>query len=111
MATPAPLRHVGGDRLAQRENSVRRRITVMAVLQRFRGRLDDIAGCWKVGLTDAEIDDVLPCVFQLLRACEDIEGGLGAKPIEAVGEDHRYHSIMFSQFSTQGRLILRKIWS
>ena len=52
------LVQVGGDRLAQRQDAVRRRVAVMAVAQRLDGGLDDVLGRAEVGLADAEIDDV-----------------------------------------------------
>ena len=59
---------VGGDRLAQRRDAVRRRVAVLAVAQRLDRRFDDMRRGLEVRLADAEVDDVAPLALQLGRA-------------------------------------------
>ena len=51
---------------------------MMAVAQRLDRRLDDMRRCWKIRLTDAEIDDVAPGLLKLRRAREYGKGILFA---------------------------------
>ena len=52
--------HILRHRLAQRLNSGRVGIAVLAVAQRLDGGLDDMRRGFEIGLADAEIDDVAP---------------------------------------------------
>ena len=73
---------VGGDRLAQRQDAVRRGIAVMAVAQRLDRRLDDMLGRAEIRLADAEIDDIAALGGELGGAREHREGILLADPVE-----------------------------
>ena len=83
------LFQVLGDRLAQRQDALRRRIAVVAIAQRLDGGFDDVARRLEVGLADAEIDDRLTLPLQFAGARQDLEGILGAEAIEIVGELQR----------------------
>src|SRR5665647_1385986 len=65
---------VGGDRLAQGRNAVRRRVAVMAVAQRLDRRLDDEVRGAEIRLADAEIDDVAALRDQGIGTGEHREG-------------------------------------
>ena len=64
------LRH----RLAQRRDTRRVGIAVLAVAQSFDGRLDDMRRRFEIGLADAEIDDVAPLALQFSRPRQHGEG-------------------------------------
>ena len=82
---------VGGDPLAQRQDAGRRRIAVMAVAQRFHGRLDDMRRRGKVRLADAEVDDVMTLAGKFGRSRQHGEGILLADPVEGRdGGQHRF---------------------
>ena len=83
---PVPPVQVGGHRFAQRQDTVRRGIAVMAVPQRLDRRLDDVLRCLEVGLADAEVDDALALGFERARPRQHFERGLGAEPRQVLGE-------------------------
>ena len=83
------LVQVGGDRLAQRRDAVRRRVAVMAVAQRLDRRLDDVLGRAEVGLADAEIDDVAALRGERIGARQHGEGVFLADAVE--GRDGLQH--------------------
>ena len=76
------LVQVGGDRLAQRRDAVRRRVAVMAVAQRLDRGLDDVIGRAEIGLADAEIDDVAALRGQRIGARQHGEGVFLADAVE-----------------------------
>ena len=80
---------IGGHRLAQRRDAVRRRIAVMAVAQRLHRRLDDEIRRAEIGLADAEIDDVAALRDQGIGAGEHREGIFLADAVE--GRDCTKH--------------------
>ena len=59
---------------------------MVAVIQRFLGRLDDVLGRREIGLADAEVDDVPALGLQLLGPGQDLKRALGADPRHALGE-------------------------
>ena len=73
---------VGGDRLAQGQDALRRRVAVVAVAQRLDGGLDDMRRRLEVGLADAEVDDVLALALERVGAGEHLEGRLRSQPVE-----------------------------
>ena len=73
---------VGGDRLAQRRDPVRRRIAVLAVAQRLDRRLDDMRRGFEIRLADAEIDDIASLPREFGRARQHGEGVLVAETRE-----------------------------
>ena len=73
---------VGRHRLAQRRDSGRVGIAVLAVAQRLDGGLDDMGWRFEVGLADAEIDDVAPLALQFGRLREHRERVLLPHPPE-----------------------------
>ena len=100
------LVQVGGHRLAQRQDAVRRRVAVMAVAQRLDRRLDDVIGRAEIRLADAEIDDVAALRGERGGARQHGEGVLLADAIE--GRDGLQHGVprrLLSrrQFNTIGR--------
>ena len=72
------LRH----RLAQGRNPCRVGIAVLAVAQSLDGRLDDMRRRFKIGLADAEIDDVAPLALQFSRPRQHGEGVLLADALK-----------------------------
>ena len=76
------LCEVGGDRLAQLRNAVRRRVAVMAVADRLDGGFGDVLGRLEVGLADAEVDDVAALGGKRVRARQHREGVLLADAVE-----------------------------
>ena len=76
------LVQVGGDRLAQRRDAVRRRVAVMAVADRLDGGFLDVLGRLEVGLADAEVDDVAALRGERVRARQHREGVLLADAVE-----------------------------
>ncbi len=85
-STVTPRVRVGGDRLAQRQDARRRSVAVMAVAQRLHGGLDDVFGRLEVGLPDAEVDDVVALLPELLGAGEHLECGLGPEAGQIAGD-------------------------
>ena len=83
---PAMAQDVRRHRFAQPGHAGRRGIAVMAVGERFRRRLDDMVRGFEIRLADAEIDDVAALGRQRRRAGQDLEGGFGAEPPDAVGK-------------------------
>ena len=83
----APVK-VGRDRLAQRQDTIRRGVAVVAVEERLPGRLDDMVGRREVGLADAEIDDIAALGGERLGAGENLEGALGAEARHVLGQSH-----------------------
>ena len=73
---------VGGDRLAERRDAVRRRVAVMAVTQRLDGGLDDEFRRAEIGLADAEIDDVLALRGERIGAGQNGKGVFLADAVE-----------------------------
>ena len=77
------LVQIGGDRLAQRRDAVRRRVAVVAVAQRLDRGLDDEIGRAEIGLADAEIDDVAALRGQRVGARQHREGVFLADAVES----------------------------
>ena len=73
---------IGANRLAQRQDSDRRRVAVVSVTQRFHRGLDDVLGGAKIRLPDAEIDDVAALRGERRGARQHGECVLLADPIE-----------------------------
>jgi len=69
-----PLVDVGGYRLAQGQDAGRGRIAVMAVAQGLDRCLDDMGRGRKIGLPDAQIDDVTALAGKVRGTGEDGEG-------------------------------------
>ena len=87
-----PFMQIGGDRLAQRQDADRRRVTVVAVAQRLHRRLDDEIGRAKIRLTNSEIDDVAALRRKLCGARENSERVLLTDAIECSnGLQHGRH--------------------
>ena len=82
---------VGGHRLAQRRNAVRRRVAVMAVAQRLDRGLDDEVRRAEIGLADAEADDVAALRGERVGAGEHREGIFLADAVE--GRDRFQHGV------------------
>ena len=81
-STPWRRLQVARDRLAQRQDALRRRVAVMAVAQRLDGGLDDVGRRLEVRLADAEVDDGLALALQRVGARQHLEGGLRAQALE-----------------------------
>ncbi len=77
-----PALQVGGDRLAQGQDALRRRVAVVAVAQRLDGGFDDVGRRLEVGLADAEVDDVLALALERIGARQHLEGGLRSQPVQ-----------------------------
>jgi hypothetical protein len=58
----------------------------MSVFQGLDTCLNDVDGCFEIGLADAEIDDVLALGGKFLGAGEDLEGTLGAEAGHGLGK-------------------------
>ena len=86
----AILRDVLGDRLAQRQDAVRRGVAVMAVGQRLLRRGDDVLRRREIRLADAEIDDVATLLGEPVRPRQHFEGTFGAEPVHAFRENHSW---------------------
>jgi hypothetical protein len=57
------------------------------------GRGDDVVRGREIGLADAEIDDVLARLGELVGAGEHLERALGAETMHALCEDHLFSSV------------------
>ena len=77
------LVQVGGDRFAQRQNAVRRRVAMMAVAQRLDRGLDDEIRRAEIRLADAEADDVAALRGKRVGARQHGEGVFLADAIES----------------------------
>jgi hypothetical protein len=55
---------------------------VGSIAQGTDGRFDDVLRGWKIGLANAQIDDVAPFIGQFSRAAQDAKGILFANARE-----------------------------
>ena len=76
------LVQIGGDRLAQLRDAVRRRVAMMAVAQRLDCGLDDEIRRAEIRLADAEADDVAALRGKRVGARQHGEGIFLADPVE-----------------------------
>ena len=100
------LVQIGGDRLAQRQDADRRRVAVMTVAQRLDRGLDDKIRRTKIGLADAEIDDVAALRRKLRRARKYGESVFLAEPVE--GGNGSQHGRHFSVIARQRQMPPRR---
>src|SRR5262245_4591253 len=79
-AVPAPK--IGGDGLTQRQNALRRRITMLTIAQRLDGSIDDVLRRFEIRLANAEVDDILALALQFGGACQNLECRFGPQPLQ-----------------------------
>ena len=90
---------IGGNRFTQRQDAGGGCVTVMAVAQRLDGGFDDEIGRAKIGLADAEIDDVTALSHEMHGARQHRKGVLLADPVE--GGNGLEHGISPTLFAGQ----------
>ena len=74
------------DRLAQLGQTVRGGIAVMPVGQRLDPRLNDMIGGFKIRLTDAKVNDVMPLCGKRIGARQNLKRALGAQTRHGCGQ-------------------------
>ena len=83
---------IGGHRLAQCGQAIGGRIAMMTIPQRLDACLNDMLRRPKIGLTDAQIDDVATLGGQGLRAGQNDKGRFRAQARQALGEFQVRHA-------------------